>query len=84
MVMHPAKMTSGVHTRWASFENPAAKKGAGGWENRSAKGHPCDHLYAGKTVTLMEHTGAGEIRRIWMTVGDRSPAALRSLTLRCY
>ena len=26
MVMHPAKMTSGVHTRWASFENPAAKK----------------------------------------------------------
>lgn len=84
MVMHPAKMTSGVYTRWASFENPAAKKGAGGWENRSAKGHPCDHLYAGKTVTLMEHTGAGEIRRIWMTVGDRSPAALRSLTLRCY
>lgn len=82
--MHPAKMISGVHTRWASFENLAAKKGVGGWENKGAKGHPCDHLYAGKTVTLMEYSGAGEIRRIWMTVGDRSPAALRSLTLRCF
>lgn len=83
-MMHPAKKTVGTQTRWASFENPSARKGAGGWENRGAKGHPCDHLYAGKTVTLMEHTGAGEVRRIWMTVGDRSAAVLRSLVLRCY
>ncbi len=84
MMQHLAKKVNGIETRWSSFENPKAQKGSGGWENHGAKGHPCDHLYAGKSVTLMEHEGAGEIRRIWMTIGDRSPAALRSLTLRCY
>lgn len=81
---HPAFMPAGVHTRWASFENPAAAPGAAARSNFGAKGSPNGHLFAGQTVTLMEHTGAGEVRRIWMTVQDRSPAALRSIILRCY
>ena len=27
---HLAKKTTGIQTRWASFENPLAEKGAGG------------------------------------------------------
>lgn len=74
----------GHHTRWASFENPKAQKGQGGKENFGAKGHPCDHLYAGKEITLMEYQGAGIVNRIWLTLGDRCEAVLRSVVLRCY
>src|SRR5438445_13884724 len=31
-----------AETRWASFENPLALKGAGATENQGAKGHPFD------------------------------------------
>lgn len=79
-----AKKGCGRQTRWASFENPAAGKGVGGQENNGAKGRPCGHLKAGETAVLMEYSGAGEINRIWMTLGERSPAALRGLVLRCF
>lgn len=81
---HLAKKTTGIQTRWASFENPLAEKGAGGKSNHGAKGSPMAHLFAHTTVTLMEDQGSGEVRRIWLTIQDRSPGALRSLTLRCY
>ena len=79
-----AKRRTDIQTRWASFENPTAEKGAGGQENSGAKGHPCGHLKAGETTVLMKYNGAGEINRIWMTLGNRSPAVLRGLILRCY
>jgi hypothetical protein len=75
---------SGRTPRWASFENPQAEKGAAGRENKTAKGHAFDSLKAGRSVTLMEFTGSGVIRRIWITVNDRSPEMLRSLTLAAY
>jgi hypothetical protein len=31
-----------IETRWASFENHTAGKGAGGMENKGAKGHAMD------------------------------------------
>ena len=72
-------------TRWASFENPTAKKGAAGWENHGAKGHPADRIPAGGTVSLLEYAeGPGVIHRIWATLRDRSPRMLRSLVIRCY
>jgi hypothetical protein len=71
----------GVQARWASFENPTAGRGCGGLENRGAKGHAFDQLAAGETRTLLDVKGSGTIGRIWMTVSDRSPAALRSLRL---
>ena len=77
MSKHLAKKADGRHTRWSSFENPKAEKGKGGRENGGAKGRPCGHLLAGQTVTLMTYDGPGEINRIWMTLGERSPAALR-------
>jgi hypothetical protein len=70
--------------RWASFENPVAAKGAAGRENHGAKGHAFDSLKAGQSVELMNFQGCGIIRRIWMTISDRSPEMLRSLTLSIY
>lgn len=70
--------------RWASFENPKSEKGGAGRENKSAKGHAFGSLKAGQSVTLMEYNGSGIIRRIWMTISDRSPEMVRSLTLAAY
>ncbi len=79
-----AKRRPGAHTRWSSFENPTAGKGAGGRENRGAKGHAFDAIAAGETKTLLDVKGAGEIRRIWFTVRDRDPEMLRSMRLDIY
>jgi len=73
-----------VQTRWASFENLTAGKGAGGLENNGAKGHAFDHLAAGETKTLLDVTGSGLITRIWATINDRSPEMLRSLRVDMY
>lgn len=79
-----AKRRPGAHTRWSSFENPTAGKGAGGSENRGAKGHAFDSIAAGETKTLLDVKGAGEIRRIWFTIRDRDPEMLRSLRFDIY
>lgn len=72
------------HTRWASFENTSAGKGTAGHENNMAKGHAFERLPAGKTVNLLDYTGAGIITRIWITISDRSPEMLRSLIIRFF
>jgi hypothetical protein len=70
-----------VATRWASFENPTAAKGAAGAANRGAKGHAFERLEPGETRTLLDVRGTGTVRRIWLTVMDRSPLMLRSLVV---
>jgi hypothetical protein len=75
---------SDVETRWASFENPLAQKGAGASENRGFKGHPFDSLEPGETKTLMHVSGSGEIRRMWFTLDSEDPETLRSLRLQIY
>jgi len=74
----------GSSPRWADFENLEAAKGGAAKENQSAKGHAFDSLKAGQSVVLMEYHGSGIVRRIWMTISDRSPAMLRSLSLAIY
>ena len=72
-------------TRWSSFENVTAKKGASATKNHGAKGHAFDKIPAGETMTLLDYSeSAGVIKRMWVTVNDRSPKMLRSLVLRCY
>jgi len=73
-----------VDTRWASFENPLAQKGAGAISNQGFKGHPFDSLEAGETKTLMHVNGSGEIRRMWFTLMERDPQTLRSLRLQIF
>lgn len=73
-----------AETRWSSFENINAEKGRGGIENHGAKGHPCDRIRSGESVTLLNVTGPGMIRRIWITINDRSPVMLRSLKIEMF
>jgi len=68
--------------RWSSFENPSAAPGAGGSENQGAKGHAYDRLLPGETKPLLDLAGPGIVRRIWLTISDRTPDMLRGLRLR--
>jgi hypothetical protein len=78
------RMPGGVQTRWISFENPTGEPGAGGRGNRGAKGAAYRPVAAGETVVLADVQGSGTIRRMWFTLRDRSPKALRSYVLRMY
>ncbi|MDN3668936.1 DUF2961 domain-containing protein [Echinicola jeungdonensis] len=78
------KAPEGQRTRWTSFENITGEKGAGGMENQGAKGHAFDQLLAGETKTLLNFEGPGIIKRIWLTIGDRSPEMLRSIRIDMY
>ena len=72
-------------TRWSTFENANAKKGASAMENHGAKGHAFEKVAPGEVKTLLDYQeGAGIIKRMWITVNDRSPEMLRSLVIRCY
>ncbi len=71
--------------RWATFENLKAAVGAGGAENKTAKGHAFEAIAAGETKTLLNvPSGSGIVERIWITVNDRSPEMLRSLRLEMF
>ena len=78
------RMPEGVETRWITFENPTGAKGGGGKENKGAKGAAYRPLPAGQTVVLADLQGSGTIRRMWVTLGNRTPKALRSYVLRMY
>ena len=69
---------------WVSPENPTGAPGAGGRENRGAKGHAFETIPIGASHVLAEIDGAGVIDRIWMTIEDRAPDALRGLRLDIY
>jgi hypothetical protein len=70
--------------RWISPENKSGTPGAGGVENNGAKGRPYETLKAGATLVLADIQGAGIIRRIWITVNERSPEMLRSVRLEMF
>jgi hypothetical protein len=72
-----------VETRWASPENPAAMPGRGGTSGGGRKGRPGFPVPAGATITLAEAPASvsGTIRRLWLTISDRSPEMLRGVRL---
>jgi hypothetical protein len=74
----------GEEARWVSPENPTGAKGAGGIENRGAKGHAFETIPVGAAHVLADIRGAGTIDRMWMTIEDRSPEALRGLRLEIF
>ncbi|MEK0314758.1 glycoside hydrolase family 172 protein [Cohnella sp. 56] len=74
-----------AQTRWASAENPAGAKGAGGAANGGRKGAPSFKLAAGETRELArEREGSGIVRRIWLTISDFRPLALRGIRIDGY
>ena len=74
-----------IETRWASPENWTAEKGAGGQLNNGRKGCASFALEAGASRVLAEYQGgAGIVRRIWITIFDRSPEMLRGIKLEMF
>jgi hypothetical protein len=88
MIFDPRPLFSlpeGVHTRWASPENPQAKVGAAAQSQGGRKGSSNVPVPAGAQLVLAEVSGtSGVIRRIWATISDRTPAALRGLRIDIY
>jgi len=75
----------GVETRWASPENPTGERGKGAPTQGGRKGAAFFPLKAGESRTLAEvKAGSGMVRRVWMTLNDRSPKMLRGLRLDMY
>jgi hypothetical protein len=78
-------MPKNIQTRWASPENWDGAKGAAGQANHGRKGSACFALTAGEQRVLAhaENT-SGTVRRIWITINDRSPQMLRGLRLEMF
>lgn len=76
------KIPDDVETRWASAENPKGEKGKGGQANDGRKGSPSIKLGAGQSYILAEEQNcSGTVRRIWITIADRSAEMLRGIRL---
>ncbi|MCK6490935.1 MAG: DUF2961 domain-containing protein [Planctomycetes bacterium] len=77
---------TGPSTRWACAENVDATPGAGGASRGGRKGTPCLRGFAPGASAVLAHAEgvSGRIRRIWITIFNRSPALLRGLRLRCF
>lgn len=70
--------------RWINFENPKGEKGKGAIKNFGAKGHAWEHFYENETKLLCDFNGCGVIRRIWITLNDRTVDVLQGVILRIY
>ena len=75
---------TGVQTRWASMENPDAKKGGGGVVGFGRKGSACKPMEAGESLVMAHGDGAGIVRRMWVTIPDRIPELMRGMVIRMY
>ncbi len=74
-----------IKTRWASAENWTGKKGGGGMTKGGRKGSPSFSLKAGQSKTLAEASGtSGIIRRIWLTIDERTPESLRGVIIEMF
>ncbi|MFP4501536.1 MAG: glycoside hydrolase family 172 protein [Candidatus Hydrogenedentota bacterium] len=73
-----------TETRWITFENPTGAKGEGGQANKGGKGAAFEPVAPGETKVLMDIEGTGTIRRMWFTLRNRDPEALRSYVIRMY
>ena len=74
-----------IKSRWASPENVYGQKGKGGKAAFGRKGSASFHIRPGRTITLAEVScQSGVIRRIWMTLHDLSPIALKRMRISFY
>jgi hypothetical protein len=79
------EMQEGVEMRWASPENPKGERGRGAQSMGGRKGSPTIAIKAGASAVLAEaQNSSGMVRRLWMTIPDRSPQMLRGLRLDMY
>jgi hypothetical protein len=79
-------MPKNVKTRWASAENWDAEPGASAKANFGRKGSACKVNFApGESFTMAHAEGtSGIVRRMWVTISERTPELLRGIVLRMY
>ncbi|MCK4888127.1 MAG: DUF2961 domain-containing protein [Planctomycetes bacterium] len=73
-----------IVTRWYSYENVNADKGAGGQDQYGRKGAASVTIPAGDSHVMVDAKGSGTIRRIWFTLWDRKPKDLQGLRIEMY
>ncbi len=74
-----------VVTRWASAENYDAAPGESAKALHGRKGSACrPHFKAGESFTMAHGEGRGMVRRMWITISERTPEMLRGIVLRMY
>jgi len=87
-MIHPDALyalPSHIHTRWASAENFAAEKGGACRNDDGRKRSPSFPLAAGEARTLLDIKGTtGVVRRIWITINDRSAKMLRGIRIDAF
>src|SRR5512133_645408 len=75
----------GVQTRWASPENPLGEVGKATAGSDGRERRPSVPLAAGKSLVLAQvKEVSGMVRRIWITIGDRSLKMLRGMRIEMY
>lgn len=77
-------MPESAHSAWTSSENPNGMKGFGAKENMGAKGHAFDKIAAHDSINLLNYEGAGAVKRITITVDNRTDTMLRLLRIAMY
>lgn len=86
--LRPYLLDTGLKSRSISFESPTGEPGQGGQAasrlGPTRKGAPNRRFEPGETVTLADIEGPGTLRHMWLTIGDRKPATMRSFVIRAY
>lgn len=78
-------LPKGIETRWATSENPRGDRAGACLGDDGRKRHPFSVLAAGSERTLAEVSGtSGNVRRIWITIDNRSEAMLRNVRIEMY
>ena len=79
------EMPEGIQTRWACAENVTGEKGGAAKSFGGRKGSAAFELNAGEKKLLAEEkNSSGTIRRMWVTIDDRSTEMLRGLKFEIY
>ena len=79
------QFSGAIETRWASPENPKGVKGNAARKDNGRKGSAFVQLKSGDSYIMAEESStSGIIRRIWMTINDRSTTMLRGLKIEFY
>ncbi len=78
-------LPAGVETRWASSESFDAAKGGATRGTDGRKRHAHFPIKSGESRVLAHAANtSGTIRRIWVTISDRSPKMLRGMKLEIF
>ncbi|HEV2319980.1 MAG TPA: DUF2961 domain-containing protein, partial [Verrucomicrobiae bacterium] len=82
---YPGAENAPIFSPLASLPLPhsGTARHAGSWD-RTGGNRDFITVPPGKTVTLLDQDGAGEIHRFWMTISPRNVQALRQVILRMY